>query len=116
MTEAKPKNKTTMIIIGVALALTVLCLIACVVSFFVFGRVMSNTIKLDPAEAKTAAAEITEYDVPAGYKEFMATSTLGLKMAALVGENPKNMIWLAQTATDDQWFRPGYLLAKSHHL
>jgi hypothetical protein len=91
-------NKILWIAFGVALAL---CLCMSTAAFFTLrsvGERMTDTIKLEPAEAEQVGAQIAGYDVPAGYSHRMAMSAMEYDFVIIAPEDdtPGMMILLAQ--------------------
>lgn len=74
------KSKTVWIVIGVIAGL---CLIACVIGFFVFRQVGSKMINTNPADVATVSDKIAEYDMPPGYQAQMSMSLLVYDMVVL---------------------------------
>ncbi len=97
MSAEKPNQNRNKLILAGVLGLIVLCFATCAAGYFVFQRSILNTFKIDPAQAKDLARQITDYDLPVGYQEAMGSSTFGITMATLSDKNADNMIWLVQT-------------------
>jgi hypothetical protein len=68
------KNRNIWIAVGVVGGL---CLIACVIAFFVVRQVgtkVGEAIKTDPADVSAVSDKIAQYDMPPGYKTQMSMS------------------------------------------
>lgn len=100
MTEVTSKQKRNRIILIVVLVFIVLCAVTCGVAYFALEKAIANTMKVEPEQAKNLATQIADYDIPAGYKEVMGSSTFGLTMAAIADSTEKNMIWLIQSPSN----------------
>ncbi len=96
-TNQNPNQKRNKIILIVVIGLIALCLIVCGVAYFSLRQTVTNMVEVDPEKAKSLATQITDYDLPTGYKEMVGTSTFGLITVAIMDEAEKNTIWLLQS-------------------
>lgn len=93
------KNRNIWIAVGVV---SVLCLAACVVGYFVIRQVgtqFGEAFKTDPADVAAVGGKIVQYDVPPGYSEQMAMSIMMYDMVILAPAQPGSnsmMIMLMQ--------------------
>jgi hypothetical protein len=99
-TNPNPKQKRNKVILIIVLGFLVICVIICVVGYFSLRKSMANVIKVDPIQAKNIATQITDYELPNGYKEMAGTSVFGLLTAEISDEYNKNTIWLVQAPSD----------------
>jgi hypothetical protein len=99
-------SKNTKIIIGVVAGLLVLCLIACGVGVLAlgwFGNRVASSVKEDPAGAASAAAQIADIPLPAGYQADASMEILGIKFITFKNlSDEKAMMMLAQVPDSGQ--------------
>jgi hypothetical protein len=100
-TNQNSKQKRNKIILIVVIGLIALCLIVCGVGYFSLRKAVTNMVKVDPEQARSIANQISDYDLPSGYKEMSGTTILGVLTAAITDENEKNTIWLVQAPSDN---------------
>lgn len=101
-TNQNAKQKRNKIILIVVIGLIALCLIVCGISYFGLRKAVSGMVQMDPEQGKNLATQITDYDLPKGYKEMGGTSLAGVITAAISDEqNDKNTIWLLQAPSDN---------------
>ena len=77
------KNRNIWIAVGVVSGL---CLVACVVAFFVLRQVgtqVSQAIKTNPADVQAVSDKIAKYDMPPGYKAQLSMSFVVYDMVML---------------------------------
>lgn len=77
------KSRNIWIAVGVVGAL---CLVACVVAYFVIRQVgtqVGEAIKTDPAEVAAVSDKIAQYNLPPGYKAQMSMSILMYDMVVI---------------------------------
>lgn len=82
-------NKNRNIWIAVAVV-GVLCLVACVIAFFVVRQVgtkVTDAIKTDPSDVSAVSDKIAEYDLPPGYEAQMSMS-LYVYDLVMIGPSP----------------------------
>jgi len=84
-TQTSNKSKTVWIVVGVIAGL---CLIACVIGFFVFRQVGSKMIKTNPADVATVSDKIAEYDMPPGFEAKASMSLFVYDMVVLAPTQP----------------------------
>ena len=101
-------SKQTKIIIGVVAGIAVLCLISCVVGFFVLSNVGTQVVgqieestNTDPQDVNSDAASIAEFTLPAGFQPETSMSVLGLKMAMYSNPNNNHHLSLIQMPTQE---------------
>lgn len=93
------KNRNIWIAVGVVAGL---CLVACIVAFFVVGQLgkqVSDAIKMDPADVQAVSDKIAQYDMPPGYKAQMSMSIMMYDMVMIAPSQPSSstmMIMLMQ--------------------
>ena len=90
-----PKQKRNKIIL-IVVVIVVVCLVACGVAYFALRNAVTNAVQLDPAKIKSYASQITDYDLPVGYKEEGGTSTFGVISVIISDASRQNMIYLIQ--------------------
>jgi hypothetical protein len=96
--EKKNTNKTVLIVVGVVAGL---CLLACIIGAFTFGKMfnqVAESLQMEPAQIATAAHEISDYDLPPGYVEQVGMD-LGAYTFVMIGPQDYGasmMIMLAQ--------------------
>ncbi len=101
MTNQNSKQKRNKIILSIVVGLIVLCLIICGVAYFGLQKTVSNMVQVDPEEGKKLAMQITDYDLPEGYKEMGGSTIMGVVTTAIADEeNENNAIWLLQAPSD----------------
>jgi Na+-transporting NADH:ubiquinone oxidoreductase subunit NqrC len=101
-TSQNSKQKRNKIILFVVIGLSVFCLVVCGVAYISLRQAAANIVKMDPEEGKNLASQITDYDLPSGYKEIGGTTLFGLVTAAISDEkNDQNTIWLVQAPSDN---------------
>lgn len=97
-TTPNPHQKRNKIILISILVFVVLCIIVCVVAYFGLQRAVTDMVKLDPEQARNTIVQITDYNLPPGYKEMAGTNIFGILTTAI--SDDKNTIWLVQAPTD----------------
>lgn len=92
-------TRMILIVVGVVLAL---CVCSCVgfgiLSPFVGGMFLSQSMATDPAEVAAIGSSIVDYEVPPGYETEFGMSFLGFDLIGLTtgGEQPRMVIFLMQ--------------------
>jgi len=84
------------ILIG-ALVAAGLCLVLCVVSFFLLKDKFGDMFKLDPQQTRELATQIADYELPSGYKELFGMTTMGLITATFTNADNSVTLMLFQT-------------------
>jgi len=93
------KNQKVWIAVGVAAGL---CLVACVVGFFVLRQLGSQLVNLDPADVQAVSDKIAQYDVPPGYQALMSMSFPGLyDVVALSSTDSSSMMIMLMQFTSN---------------
>lgn len=94
-TTPKPanKNRTVWIIVGVV---SVLCIIACAVTFLVLGKMGSDMFNFNPTDVQAVSDEIAQYDMPPGYKPVMSMSFPSMYDMVALANDSGTMIMLMQ--------------------
>ncbi len=103
-------SRETKIILAVVIGLVVIC--ACIGGGVVLmlargGQILSNATSTQPQDVSAVAGKIADYTLPAGYKEAMSMSLLGVSMAGFSSDDDQTFIFLFQvpkgTISPDQF-------------
>lgn len=93
----KPRQDKIRIIVIAVVIVFILCLITCGVVYFGLRKAASNVINTDPELTQNLASQITDYDLPAGYKELLGIELAGVITVGFINETTGDVIYLAQS-------------------
>jgi hypothetical protein len=91
-------NRKTLIFIIVAIA-GVCCLCTAIIGYVMVSRattLVGQTVSMDPQKTGQVAKSITDYKLPANYKEAFSMSLLGVSMAGFSSTDDATMIMFFQ--------------------
>jgi len=89
-------RKTVIIIAAVAAGLCLICCVAGIVIFGVFGQRLSQGVASDPQEVAAKSAEIASFDVPSGFEPQSSIQLLGFTFITYASPSTNSAIILAQ--------------------
>lgn len=103
--QPQQKSNTTKIVIIVVAVIAGLCLVSCIAAvliFGVFGSRVSQSVQSDPQDVSEQAAQIAEFDLPAGFEASTSMHLLGITFAMYEAPDINSAIVLIQMPIQGQ--------------
>lgn len=92
-------NRTTKIIVGIAVGVIILCFVCAVSGILIFsigGRTIERSVQMNSANVTEIGSDIAEYDLPDGFGEGYAAQAADFSLVAYTGADGHSHIYFLQ--------------------
>ncbi len=103
--QPQQKSNTTKIVLIVVAVIAGLCLLSCIAGvllFSVFGARVSQSVESDPQDVTGQAAQVAEFDLPAGFTPQSSMHLLGITLVIYEAPDTSSAIVLLQMPIQGQ--------------